>query len=150
MSGRIYLLEENVFAEMNEERDREELLWQELVARHPVLLTGNGSSCQPACRCLVKRSEVTIPAKEGAGGRWRLDLFFWQKAEANFKTSVIQMLSVPENVPRELIRLVDFLNEHLDTSEVTALELSQYLDKDETVLDPSLVSKVNGTTRQGC
>lgn len=135
MPGPIYVLQGNDFVEMNEEGYREERLLQELLARHPILLTGDGTGSQPPCRCLLISSEVPLPAKEGAGGQWCLDLFLWQKTtEANLKTDVVQMIFAPDDVPTELSRIVNFLNERRDTSEVTAPELRQYLDKDKAAL----------------
>ena len=108
MRGLIYFLKDNDFVEMNEEGRQEERLSQELLAQRPILFTGDGISGQPPRRHLLVSGQVPVPAMQGAPGQWRLDLFFWQKMEANLKTGVAQMTYMSDNLPREIIRIIDF------------------------------------------
>lgn len=52
---------------------------------------------------------------------------FWQNVEENLRTGRIRLLFVSETIPRELRRVVEFLNEHMQDTEVWAIEVKQYV-----------------------
>lgn len=71
---------------------------------------------------------------------------FWETVETNLRAGRIRMLIVADEIPRELRRIVEFLNEQMDPAEILAVELRHYLGKDETrrILAP----RVYGQTEQ--
>jgi hypothetical protein len=52
---------------------------------------------------------------------------FWKSAEQNLRSGRIRLIFVTDNVPRELRRLVEFLNEKMNDVEVLAVELKQFI-----------------------
>jgi hypothetical protein len=69
---------------------------------------------------------------------------FWQKVKTNLQIGKIRMVFVADNIPHELKRIVEFLNEQMDPAEVLAIEVKQYIgDKVK-----SLVPRVVGQTEQ--
>ena len=51
---------------------------------------------------------------------------YWRQVEANLRSGRIRMLFVADRIPRELARIVEFLNEQMRPAEVLALEVEQY------------------------
>ena len=50
---------------------------------------------------------------------------FWERVDANFTASTIKMVIVADTIPRELARIVEFLNEQM-RADVRAVELSWF------------------------
>ncbi|MCX6674275.1 MAG: hypothetical protein NTY37_10915 [Methanothrix sp.] len=69
---------------------------------------------------------------------------FWQKAKTNLQAGKIRMLFVADEIPKELRRIVEFLNEQMNPAEVLAVEIKQFLGQDFK----SLVSRVYGQTEE--
>ncbi len=55
---------------------------------------------------------------------------FWMRVHTNLATSKIRLIFLADEIPRELRRLVEFLNEQTTNTEVLAIELKQYVDRD--------------------
>jgi hypothetical protein len=53
---------------------------------------------------------------------------YWRQVEANLRSGRIRMLFVADRIPRELARIVEFLNEQMRPAEVLALEVEQFTD----------------------
>jgi hypothetical protein len=51
---------------------------------------------------------------------------FWQKLKTNLQAGKIRMLFVADEIPRELKRIVEFLNEQMTPAEVLAVEIKQF------------------------
>jgi hypothetical protein len=51
---------------------------------------------------------------------------FWRQVEANLRSGRIRMLFVADRIPKELARIVEFLNEQMRPAEVLALEMEQF------------------------
>ena len=51
---------------------------------------------------------------------------FWQRVKTNLQAGPIRMLFVVDDIPPELRRIVEFLNQQMDPAEVLAVELRQY------------------------
>jgi hypothetical protein len=69
---------------------------------------------------------------------------FWQKAKTNLQAGKIRMLFVADEIPKELRRIVEFLNEQMTPAEVLAVEIKQFSGQDFK----SLVSRVYGQTEE--
>jgi hypothetical protein len=52
---------------------------------------------------------------------------YWGKVETNLKKGTVRLLFVTDNTPRELRRLVEFLNSKMDDVEILAVEIKQFL-----------------------
>jgi hypothetical protein len=67
---------------------------------------------------------------------------FWGAVKENLRNGNIRMLFVADQIPEELKRIVEFLNEQMDPAEVLAIEVKQFADG----LTQALVPKVIGQT----
>jgi len=80
---------------------------------------------------------------------------FWEQAAANLKAGRIRLVFVADEIPRELRRVVEFLNEQM-TAEVIAIEVKQYVGEGLRTLVPRIIGqtaaaetrKVRGEARQ--
>jgi len=67
---------------------------------------------------------------------------FWRQVEANLRSGRIRMVFVADAIPKELRRIVEFLNEQMRPAEVLALEVEQHTTPDGMrLLTPRLVGK---------
>lgn len=51
---------------------------------------------------------------------------FWEMVESNLRAGRMRLLFVADEIPAELLRIVEFLNEHMSPTEVLALELRHF------------------------
>jgi hypothetical protein len=63
---------------------------------------------------------------------------FWQRVKTNLQAGRIRMLFVADDIPSELRRVVEFLNQQMDPAEVLALELRQYSGQGLKTIVPTL------------
>jgi len=59
-------------------------------------------------------------------------LEFWLRARDNLRAGRVRMVFVSDEIPRELRRVVEFLNGQMNPGEVIAIEVKQYLGADRT------------------
>lgn len=52
---------------------------------------------------------------------------FWRQVEANLRSGRVRMVFVSDRIPKELRRIVEFLNEQMRPAEVLAIEVEQFL-----------------------
>jgi hypothetical protein len=65
---------------------------------------------------------------------------FWRQVEANLRSGRIRMVFVADRIPKELTRIVEFLNEQMRPAEVLAIEIEHFTGGDGTrTLVPRLV-----------
>ncbi len=69
---------------------------------------------------------------------------FWQKTKENLQKGKIRMLFVADEIPRELRRIVEFLNEQMTPAEVLAVEIKQFTGQGLKTLVP----RVHGQTEE--
>ena len=67
---------------------------------------------------------------------------FWEQAAANLRAGRIRLVFLADEIPRELRRVVEFLNEQM-TAEVIAIEVKQYVGPEGL---RTLVPRVIGQT----
>jgi hypothetical protein len=66
---------------------------------------------------------------------------FWQQVDANFSAGRIKLVFVADTIPRELARIVEFLNEQM-RADVRAVELSWFeSDSGVTALTPRVIGE---------
>ena len=74
---------------------------------------------------------------------------FWSKVKINLQSGRIRMIFVADEIPNELRRIVEFLNEQMDPAEVLAVEIKQYVSENLKTLVPRVVGqtvrKTSGT-----
>src|SRR5579872_2297413 len=77
--------------------------------------------------------------KEFIGPEGEVDEF-WKSVESNLRSGRIRMIFVADELPDELVRIIEFLNEQMNPAEVLGVEVPQYLGgNDVQVLVPRLV-----------
>lgn len=64
---------------------------------------------------------------------------FWNKVEANLRQGRIRLLFVADAIPRELRRLVEFLNAKMADVEVLAVEVKQFLGHGQKAMVPRVI-----------
>jgi hypothetical protein len=72
---------------------------------------------------------------------------FWQKAKTNLQAGKIRMVFVADEIPAELRRVVEFLDEQMDPAQVLAIEVKQYAGEGLKTLVPRVVGKVKETEK---
>lgn len=68
---------------------------------------------------------------------------YWQLVERNLRDGRVRLIFVSDEIPRELRRLVEFLNTKMADVEVLAVEIKQFLSQDE---QKAMVPRVIGLT----
>ncbi|ANK82629.1 MAG: hypothetical protein TEF_18875 [Rhizobiales bacterium NRL2] len=67
---------------------------------------------------------------------------FWQRVEANLKAGRIRMVFVADVIPKELRRIIEFLNEQMRPAEVLAIEVAHFTDEAGTrTIVPGVIGK---------
>jgi hypothetical protein len=66
---------------------------------------------------------------------------FWQQANKNLQDHRIRLLFVADEIPSELQRIVEFLNEQMDRTEVLAVEIKQFVGGEQTGLVPKVIGR---------
>lgn len=68
---------------------------------------------------------------------------FWELTKTNLKAGKIRMLIIADSIPRELQRIIEFLNEQMTPAEILGLEIKQFVGQDNV---KTLVPRVLGQT----
>lgn len=66
---------------------------------------------------------------------------FWDDVDRNLKTGKIRMVFVADEIPAELRRIVEFLNEQMTSAEVLAIEVKQYVGGGMRTLVPTVIGQ---------
>lgn len=64
---------------------------------------------------------------------------FWERVRTNLQAQRVRMIFVADVIPRELRRIVEFLNEQMDPAEVLAVEIRQYVGDGLKTLVPRVI-----------
>lgn len=72
---------------------------------------------------------------------------FWNAVEQNLRAGNIRLVFVADELPPELRRVIEFLNERMSPTEVIGIEIKQYVstDKDLKTLVPRVVGQTERT-----
>ena len=73
---------------------------------------------------------------------------FWQSVKTNLQAGRVRMLFVADQIPAELKRIVEFLNEQMDPAEVLAVELRQYVSQGLRTLVPRVFGQTAEAERR--
>jgi hypothetical protein len=74
---------------------------------------------------------------------------FWEAVETNLRAGKIRLLFAADEIPPELSRIVEFLNEQMNPAEVVAIEIRQYVGTGVRTLVPSVIRSSKRTTTAG-
>jgi hypothetical protein len=66
---------------------------------------------------------------------------FWQMAKTNLQAGKVRLVFVADEIPTELRRVIEFLNQQMDPAEVLALEIKQYIGGTLRTLVPRIVGQ---------
>ncbi len=69
---------------------------------------------------------------------------FWQRVKTNLQAGKVRLIFVSDEIPTELRRIVEFLNQQMDPAEVLAVEIKQYVSPDSNL--KTLVPRIIGQT----
>jgi len=76
---------------------------------------------------------------------------FWSQVKTNLQAGKFRLVFVADEIPGELRRVVEFLNEQMDPTEVLGLEIKQYLSEDgQRTLVPRLIGQTAGAQQKKC
>ena len=64
---------------------------------------------------------------------------YWKGVQANLSSGRIRLLFVADEIPRELQRIIEFLNEQMNPAVVLGLELRRFKSGDDSLISPRLV-----------
>ena len=73
---------------------------------------------------------------------------FWQKVKTNLQAGKVRLVFVADEIPSELRRVVEFLNEQMDPAEVLAVEISQFVGKTLKTLVPRVIGQTEEAQRK--
>ncbi|MEM9771971.1 MAG: hypothetical protein AAF889_10340 [Cyanobacteria bacterium P01_D01_bin.73] len=73
---------------------------------------------------------------------------FWQLVKTNLQAGRIRLVLVSDQVPDELSRMIEFLNEQMDPAELVAIEIKQYAGQGEDNGLKTLVPRAIGRTAE--
>jgi len=66
---------------------------------------------------------------------------FWQKVHKNLKTENIRLLIVADEIPQRLQNVLEFLNRNMESVEILAVEVKQYVKEGITTLVPRVIGQ---------
>jgi hypothetical protein len=66
---------------------------------------------------------------------------FWLQVKTNLQAGKIRLVFVADELPSELRRVVEFLNQQMDPAEVLAVEVKQFVGENLRTLVPSVVGQ---------
>lgn len=66
---------------------------------------------------------------------------FWQQVQANLAGGRLRLIFVADEIPLELRRIVEYLNEQMHTTEVLAVEIKQYVGRQLRTLVPRVIGQ---------
>lgn len=64
----------------------------------------------------------------------------WQKVRTKLQAGEVRLVFVADELPRELRRVLEFLNEQMDPAEILGVEVRQYVGQGLQTLVPSVIS----------
>jgi len=73
---------------------------------------------------------------------------FWERAETNLRAGRVRLVFVADQIPQELQRVVEFLNEQMDPAEVLAVEIRQFSGGGQRTLIPRVIGQTSVATQR--
>jgi len=66
---------------------------------------------------------------------------FWKQVKTNLQARRVRMVFVADEIPIELRRVIEFLNEQMDPAEVLGVEIKQYVGENVQTLVPRVIGQ---------
>lgn len=66
---------------------------------------------------------------------------FWQQVKTNLQAGRLRLIIVADEIPPELRRIVEFLNEQMDPADVLAIEIKQFVSEGLRTLVPRVLGR---------
>lgn len=73
---------------------------------------------------------------------------FWSRVQENLRSGKVRLLFVADELPRELRRVIEFLNEQMPAVEVLGVEVCQYVGQNLKALVPRLVGMTEAARQE--
>ncbi len=75
---------------------------------------------------------------------------FWEMTKTNLKAGKIRLLIIADTIPKELQRIIEFLNEQMTPAEILGVEIKQFTGQDLKTLVPRVIGMTsNAQTVKG-
>ncbi len=72
---------------------------------------------------------------------------FWARVKTNFQAGKIRLLFVADEIPNELRRIIEFLNQQMEFAEVLAVEIKQFAGQGMQTLVPRVIGQTADSER---
>lgn len=72
---------------------------------------------------------------------------FWESVEDNLRAGRLRLVFVADDIPATLRRVIEFLNEQMDRTEVIGVEVKQYVGEGRTTLVPRILGRTTAAMR---
>ena len=92
--------------------------------------------------CSANNTDPDEKLAEFIGPEQESDIF-WEKVKTNLQAGKIRMLFVADEIPSELQRIVEFLNEQMDPAEILAVEIKQFTGDQFRTLVPRVIGNTS-------
>ncbi len=73
---------------------------------------------------------------------------FWTTVEDNLRSGRLRLVFVADHIPDTLRRIIEFLNEQMDRTEVIGVEVQQYLGGEHATLVPRVLGRTTAAQRK--
>ncbi len=73
---------------------------------------------------------------------------FWQQVKTNLQAGRVRLVFIADEIPPELRRVVEFLNQQMDPAEVLAIEVKQFVGEDLKALVPRVLGQTEAARRK--
>jgi len=73
---------------------------------------------------------------------------YWQNVKTNLKAGKIRMIFVADEIPVQLRRIIEFLNEQMDPAEVVGIELRQYVGQGIKTIVPRIFGQTEEASQR--
>jgi len=91
-------------------------------------------------QCKIKNTDPEILIQELIDESGDVDKF-WETVGTNLKAGKIRMIFIADSIPKELQRIIEFLNEQMTPAEVLGLEIKQYGNESIKTMVPRVIGQ---------
>lgn len=91
-------------------------------------------------QCEIKNTDPEILIQELIDESGDVDKF-WETVGTNLKAGKIRMLFIADRIPKELQRIIEFLNEQMNPAEVLGLEIKQFCNESIKTIVPRVIGQ---------
>jgi hypothetical protein len=99
--------------------------------------------------CKVQNQECDLLLSNFLQGEFDADTF-WETTKTNLKAGKIRLLIIADTIPKELQRIIEFLNEQMSPAEILGVEIKQFVGQDLKTLVPRVIGMTsNAQTIKG-